>query len=415
MLGLLLALASLAGCTSSHFETPEMQGPAAMVDDAGQSRLWLLSKQEEVRQVGVGGGGTRSTMHWRSDTFFHFEVQALDPLTTKPLWKRRLLTIGDPEAKGFGPSRVIGSAVDARLLGQDGGLVWLLIGEAPFALSAADGSVVADGAALQRINPTLAGLLPTEAKHYGFDRGLVLRAADARQFVIRGPAHEAIAYTAPPPPAAPEGRLRANGTREMVPMMPPIGEVPARQVMLQGKWLGLYSEKEAADAGDDEWGQKLTYPYTVLNEGALSRRSFWRGQIVTAQRFDDRFERLAELAPVAGGPTFLNGRFAKDPQTGVARVLDDPAGVLVWHSTRIDSAGRLALTRLDANLAPVWSTELPLSEVDTVRRIASWHVPGHLVVMGVQQLEEAGVTRRDPYLVSIDLTSGAMQSSKRAE
>jgi hypothetical protein len=219
----------------------------------------------------------------------------------------------------------------------------------------------------------------------------------------------------PPPLAEPEGRLKANGTREIVPMMPPFGDVPARQVMLQEKWLGLYSEKEAADAGDDEWGQKLRFPYSVLNEGSLSRRSFWRGKIVAAQRFDDKFERLAELTPVAGGPTFLNGRFAKDQQTGEARVLDDPAGVLVWHSTRIDDAGRLALTRLDANLEPVWSTELPLSEADTVRRVANWQLPGHLVVMGVQQFEDAGVTRRDPYLVSIDLGSGAMQASKLAE
>lgn len=414
MLGLLAVLALLAGCSSSHFETPEVQGSAAMVDDGGQPRLWVLSKQEEVRQVGVGGGGTRSSIRWRSDTFFHFDVQALDPLAVTPLWKKRLLTLGDPEAKGAAPSRVIGSDVDARLLGQDGGLVWLLIGDAPFALSATDGSVVVDGDALQRINPTLQGLLPSDAKHYGFDRGLVLMAADARQFVIRGPAHEAVAYTPPPPPAPPEGRLQANGTREIVPTQP-FGDVPARQVTLQGEWLGLYSEKEAADAGNDEWGKNLRWPYSVLNEGPLARRAFWRAKIVAAQRFDDRFERLAELVPVASAPAFLNGRFAKDQQTGNARVLDDPPGVLVWHSTRIDDAGRLALTRLDAALKPVWKTELPLSEADTVRRVASWQLPGHLVVMGVQQFEEAGVTRRDPYLVSIDLKSGAMRASKLTE
>jgi hypothetical protein len=415
MFGLLAGLALLAGC-SSHFETPEMQGPAAMIDDGGQSRLWVLTKQEESRQVGVGGGGSRSSGRWRTDTFFHFDVQAFDPLATTPLWKKRLMTLGDPDAQGTAPSRVIGSDVDARLLGQDGGLVWLMIGDAPFALSAADGSIVADGEVLQRVNPTLQGLLPSEAKHYGFDRGLVLMAADARQFVIRGPAHEAVAYTPPPPRRTePEGRLKANGTRELVPLMPPFGDVPARQVMLEGKWLGLYSEKEAADAGNDLWGTNLHYPYNVLNEGLLSRRSFWRAKIVAAQRFDDRFERLAEPTPVAGAPTFLNGRFAKDPRTGDARVLDDPAGVLVWHSTRIDAAGRLALTRLDADLAPLWSTELPLSEADTVRRVANWPLPGHLVVMGVQQVEDAGVTRRHPYLVSIDLQTGAMRAAKLAE
>jgi hypothetical protein len=414
MLGLFAVLALLAGCSRSHFETPDVQGPAAMVDDGGRPLLWVLSKQEEVRQVGVGGGGSRSTPYWRSDTFFHFDVEAFDPLAATRLWKKRLLTLGDPEAKGTGPSRVIGSDVAAQLLGQDGGIVWLLIGDAPFAVSTADGSVVADAVALQQINPALRGLLPTEAKHYGFDRGLVLMAADARQFAIRGPGHEAVAYEPPPPPTLPEGRLQANGTREVVPTMP-FGDVPARQVMLQGKWLGLYSEKEAADAAGDDWGRNLRWPYTVLNEGRLVRRAFWRAKIVAAQRFDDRFERLAELTPVGGGPTFLNGRFVKDAQTGEPRVLDDPAGILVWSSTRIDDAGRLALTRLDADLAPVWNTELPLSEVDTVNRIASWQLDGHVVVTGVQQIEEAGVTRRDPYLVTVDLKSGAMHAAKLAE
>jgi hypothetical protein len=391
-----------------------MQGPAAMVDDAGQSRLWVLTKQEESRQVGVGGGGSRSSTRWRTDTFFHFDVQAFDPVTTKPLWKQRLLTLGDPDAKGPRPSRVIGSDVDARLLGQDGALVWLLIGDAPFAVSAADGSIVADGEAIERINPELEGLLPSEAKHYGFDQGLVFMAADARQFAIRGPEHEAVAYTPPPPPAAQQVRLKANGMPEIVPLMPPIGEVPSRQLVLQGQWLGLYSEKEAAEAANDTWGQKLQYPYSILDEGKLARRTFWRAKII---RTDDaeRFERLSDLTPVAGAPTFLNGRFAKDPQTGEARVLDDPPGVLVWHSTRIDSAGRLALTRLDADLKPVWSTELPLSETDFARRVATWPLPGRLVAMGTQQAEDAGVTRFDPYLVSVDLATGALQASKLTE
>ncbi|HMB42410.1 MAG TPA: hypothetical protein VKM00_00870, partial [Luteimonas sp.] len=163
LLGLLLAsLLSLAGCSSSHLETPQMQGSPAMVDDGGKQRLWVLSKQEEQRQIGVGSGGTHNTQYWRTDTFFHFQVQAFDPVAAKPLWQKRLITIGDPDAdaKGAQPSRVIGSAVEAQLLGQDGALVWLLIGDAPFAVSAADGSIVADGDKLQQINPELKGLLP---------------------------------------------------------------------------------------------------------------------------------------------------------------------------------------------------------------------------------------------------------------
>ena len=410
-LGLVLvALLSLAACTSSHFETPQVQGSPAMVDDGGKPRLWALSKQEEQREVSVGGGGRHNTPYLRTDTFFHFQVQAFDPIAAKPLWKRRLLTLGDPAAKGTGPSRVVGSAVDARLLGQDGALVWLLIGDAPFAVNASDGNIVVDGARLQQINPELKGLLPSEAKHYGFDRGLVLMAADARQFVVRGPAHKAIAWTPPAPPAEPEGPLQANGTHELVPLMP-LGDVQVRQVTLAGQWLGLYSEKEAADASNDDWGRNLRYPYRILNEGSLARRTFWRAKIVDAQRFDEKFQRLSELTPIAGSPVFLKGRFQTDGFSGQALVLDAPASVLVWHSTRIDDAGHLALARLGADLKPLWDTELPLSETDVVRHIQTWRLPGYFVVIGeLQSEDDGGVTSRAPYLVSVDLKTGALNS-----
>jgi hypothetical protein len=78
----------------------------------------------------------------------------------------------------------------------------------------------------------------------------------------------------------------------------------------------------------------------------------------------DRFERLSELTPIPGAPTFLKGRFKTDPKTDEPLLLSDPEGVLVWHSTQIDDAGRLAMTRLDADLKPVWKAELPLSETD---------------------------------------------------
>jgi len=408
---LLPLLLALGACKSSHFETPEVQGSPAMVDDAGQLRLWTLSKQEEKRQVSVGGGGVRNTLNWRTDTFFHFSIQAIDPATAKPLWTQRLLSLGDPEAKGSAPSRVIGSAVDARLLGQDGPVVWLMIGAAPFAVNASDGKVVADSESLQQHNPELKGLLPSEAKHYGFDRGLVFMSADARQFVVRGPAYKAEAYVPPPPATQAPGQLLANGSYEMAPMMP-LGENPLRQTTLGGQWLGLYSQKEAADIADDDDGSTLRYPWSVDNEGALSRRTFWRARIETVKHFDDRFERLADLTTVEGAPTFLKGRFASDGRTGKPMQLENPAGVLVWHSTRIDSEGRLALARLDENLKTVWKSELPLSETDMIRRLQTWPVPGHLVVVGELQTEAAGVTSRDEYLVSIDLATGQLASRK---
>jgi hypothetical protein len=300
--------------------------------------------------------------------------------------------------------------VSARLLGQEGTLVWLLIGDAPYALSAADGSVVVDAEKLQQANPALKGLLPSDATLYGFDHGLVFMSADARRFVVRGAEHRAVEYTPPPPAAQPEGQLLANGRHELVPMRP-FGEEPTRQTTLGGQWLGLYSDKEAADIADDEYGKTLRYPYSVLDEGGTARRRFWRARIAEVQHFDDRYERLAELTPIEAAPTFLKGRFANGADRQALQ-LENPAGVLVWHSTRMDSAGRIALARLDENLQTVWKSELPLSETDLIRRLQTWPVPGHLVVVGELQSEDAGVTRRDEYLVSVELATGKLHTRK---
>ena len=98
----------------------------------------------------------------------------------------------------------------------------------------------------------------------------------------------------------------------------------------------------------------------------MSRRTFWRAKIITAQRFDDRFER--------------------------------------------DDAGRLAMTRLDADLKPVWKVELPLSETDSVRQVATWLVSGHLVVVGQLQTESHGVHRRTLQAATIHLKTGPLRS-----
>jgi hypothetical protein len=410
----LLSLLPWFTACGSRFEPPQLQGPAAMVDAGGQPQLWVLSKLEEVRRNSVGGG-LRQAPRLRDDTFFHFELRAFDPLAATPLWTKRLLTVGDSEAQGSTSSRVIGSAVGARLLGQDGSRVWLVIGDQPLAVNTADGQLVADGQALQHINPELAGLLPSEGRHYAFDRGLVVTTADARRLVIRGPALKAVAYVPAAPAPEAQGRLLANGRREPVPMRPPIGEVPTRQTMWQGEWLGLYSEKEAADAARDDWGRKLRYPYTILDEGTMARRSFWRARIVQAQHFDDRFERLDGLTPVAESRSFLKGRFMNDARTGTARLPDDGDGVFVWHSTRVDDAGRLALARVDSELQLVWDTELPLSEASITNRIATWQLPGHVVVTGWLQTRVDGVTSRLPHLVSIDLKTGEMKSLMLAQ
>src|SRR5436190_18255322 len=93
------------GPMSSTFGPPERLGPAMLVLHEDKPRLWVLLKQEEQRQLS-DGFGSRSTGGWRTDTFYHFDLQAHDVKSTAPAWKARLLTLGDPEASGSRPSRV---------------------------------------------------------------------------------------------------------------------------------------------------------------------------------------------------------------------------------------------------------------------------------------------------------------------
>ena len=304
---------------------------------------------------------------------------------------------------------MIGSSADGRLLGQDGDVVWLLIDSQPMAVRAADGSSVADAAGLEQRNPDLQGKLPSESRYYGFDKGLVLMSADARQLVIRGAELRAVPYVPTPVPVAAPERM-SNGRERIVPLRPAIGEPPARQIVLGGQWLGLYSEKEAAEVANDKFGDRVRYPYTVLDEGAQVRRNFWRGRVVTAKRFDDSFEKVVDMAPVADGPTFIKGRFLQDPATGKPFQADTTGGTLVWHSTRIDNEGRLALTRLDKDLRSRWTAELPLSESSTANPVRHWRLADRLVVVGMRQTVEKGVTQREPYLVTIQLADGARQA-----
>ena len=68
---LLCAVLALAGCGSSTFEAPELQGPAVMVDDAGKPRLWFLSKNRGTPPR--GSAWPPGPASWRTDTLFDFD------------------------------------------------------------------------------------------------------------------------------------------------------------------------------------------------------------------------------------------------------------------------------------------------------------------------------------------------------
>ncbi len=399
--GVVLFIGAIAflflGPMQSTFRPPDRQGPAILVLHDGKPKLWILLKQEEQRQVAYGFG-IHSTGGFRSDTFFHFEVQAHDVRSAQPAWKRRLLTLGDSQASGSSPSRVIGSGAGGRLLGQEGDTAWLLIDHQPVAVSAADGSVKANAAALQERNPVLKGMLPASADLYGFDGGLVLTAADAQRYRVRGANFRAEPYQ-PAPTPAPTPPKRFVHTR-------PWGEPVVRQTRIAGTWLGLYSEREAAEAGNDAFGTHYDEPFTISDEGPLARRSFRRATIGKTREFPEgRHDRLLDLRPVAASPAFLRGRFFHTPGTEEALPMVEPAGVLVQHQTRIDAEGRVAITRIDSELQAVWTATLPITELSS-----RWISPKQLLLLGTEQTFKDGVRSREEQLVALDLADGKLRS-----
>lgn len=404
---LVLAGLLLAGCKNTVWNEPQVQGPIGLVQAGEQKQLWVLQKQRVEHTVSVGGRGRGNTFFTRRDTYFHFDVQAFDPATVRPVWQQRLVTYSDPELRPGQrtPSRVVGSTVSGRLLGQDGDLVWLLVGHQPFALDAASGALVHDAASIERAHPGLAGLLPSEARFLGFDQGLVMTLADARRLRFTGRALEMADY-APPQPERKPVAMRPDGSLRIVPARPTVPMV--RHVPRgEGEWLGLYSAGEAADAGNDDTGEHAAFPYSIADEGPMARRSFHRLRLAPATRWDETFLRVAAVEPVAESPVFLRGRFVRDPRTDAA--LDPGNGdLLVWHRTRVDDAGRLALSRLAPDLQPRWQAELPITDGGGVFQIATWHVGGRLVVHGLAATSQVDVQLRVPHLVGVSLDDGQL-------
>ena len=87
-----------------------------------------------------------------------------------------------------------GRSAQIRILGHQGEIVWVWVHDQLLALSARDGTVVADRATLAKANPELAALLPDELKFYTWVGDLVVTLADARRVRIAVPGFRAEAY-----------------------------------------------------------------------------------------------------------------------------------------------------------------------------------------------------------------------------
>jgi hypothetical protein len=329
---------------------------------------------------------------WVTETYYHFHLQAHDPATAARLWKKHLLTVKDDAG---------GHTAQARLLGQEGEVVWTFMNDQPVAVSSKDGSTLADRSTLERQNPELRDLIPKELDFYAYDGGLVITAADGRRFQIKGAEFRAEPYTPPNEEYFRQVEFMAtrwNGgyhTKDFL----------VQQMMRDGNWLGFYSEKEAADAGRDEFGDHLAKPDVVYAEGSRARRTFWTARIGKTKEFSEgTHDRLFDVTRVPGAPEYLEAGLLIKQGTREALRLQEPAGFMVVHRTRLDEEGRLAITRLDDQLKAQWIATLPFHDLRN-----RYESPGHLLLYGIVQETEKGVTGSSEHLVALDLRDGKLQ------
>jgi hypothetical protein len=399
----LVAICAASGACTTRVEAPQRLGPPLFLEGGDTPRLWVVTKQEEQRIVRTGRGGRFGSRNTVGETRYHFDLNCHDARTAARVWQKRLLTLKSSEG---------GNTAAVRILGPAGDLVWLFVRDQPVALSAKDGSAMIDGAAIAQRNAALAGVMPREQKFFLFDDGLVILTADGRRRRVQVPQFTLTDYKPPNEDQfrrAQYNALQWNGgfsTKEFT----------ARTTMLGGRWIGLFTEREAADAGNDQFGDRLPQPERVLDEGRGVRRQFWTARIGKTREFTEGArDRLFDVTPVAsnagggveagGVRDYIESGFIVAQGTKQPRQFNDPLGLLVLHRTRIDAEGRLALTRVDEQLHERWTATLPIQELQN-----RYEIPGALLLYGSTQLEEQGITSWQEFIVNVSLGDGKVSA-----
>lgn len=385
-------------------------------DQGGADRLYLLSTQSETI---TGSLGRRSANRVRRE-LLHVDLWAIDARTATLAWRKRLRTYEGTERSGR----------DLRgfaLLGTDGKTLWLTI-DGPLGVSLTDGSVVADGARIDKANPAMAGKRVDEAGYIAFGRhGLQLTLNDASQWRI-----DASDLSAAPRdtdvrnPAGIVPPAKSGGTSNFMTRALPIGE----------RWLGVMTDQEA-----EFYRNKPVIPGRDPNERPGAMQQFLEANHVPAplelkpqqyRLWAARVQQVSAAPP--DWPKNLPDRWGKRPKFSDYRVLPEsprflragllhdglpreggppeqalwyrePDSVLVLHSDKLGQQGRLQLTRVSGPLGkPVWTLPLPMDQLRSVM-----HKDNDLVLLGSEppaadkKSEEEGPHVK---VVRVDVPSG---------
>lgn len=352
------------------------EGPVVAQYQEGDKAFLLTGQYRTITHRGKGRTG-------RMSLNFYVDLWAFDANTMEPLWRKRL----DSE-RGGGYS-------DRTLMGVHGNTVWLMVRRNIVAVSAVDGAVLLAKGDLEDLNAELQGLMPTEERYFDFDRrGLLITAADARQWRIDPDTFKAIPLTSDTPPdpkSFPPAFYTPNGTQLHL----------VRSVESPERWLGMMTDAEA----------KHFEEYNSIGDNYDDeRRKMWSAKVEKQSTFFGEQLDYVALTQVPGTTDYLGGKFLrefeKSSQT-LAIQIGDPDSVLLLSRDRLGDAGKLRLARVAvADGETLWDASLPLTQIQTVRKLEN-----SVVLFGIEHIEgdpEIRDSLRDSprRFVALDLVSG---------
>jgi hypothetical protein len=303
----------------------------------------------------------------------HVDLWALDAATAQPAWKRRVRTFEDRGLLTF------------ELLGVDGGTLWLFVRE-PIGITLSDGTIVADGARLEQLNPAIAGKRVDQTGYVAFGaQGLQLTLNDATQWVVDG-----ATLTAQPRDAAP---LAPQGIVAPAYDASYTSSFQMRGLSIGGtRWLGVLTEEEAtalqgepvvpgAQPGERRGAAADFFARehvpSILSAQPRAYR-LWSARVTKvsaaptgwSKELPDNWgtrDQFGDYQALPGAPTFLQAGLLGDGRSEHPFWFREPDSVPVLHHDKLGDAGRLRLTRVAGPGGRiVWDAALPLANLEAV-------------------------------------------------
>jgi hypothetical protein len=307
------------------FTIPRMSGGALVLAKSDRPTAFVLASHwEETWRSGTGRGT------WvRGDGILHWDVFAFETGTLTRRFVSRISSIRRGGRNGY-----------EAILGIHEGVVWVLA-DSLVAMSEADGRILGDVKTLEAKEPRLNGMIPSDAKRFAFDRGLIVTAADATKWRIVGPDLAASQVSEKVTPESTNVTWLPNGD------MPPYQSLKKRSVVIGGVWYGLGAPDEIDKfTGVAEWTQDFREP---------RRYALWSGLA----------DKRAGITRTPSSAEYLQGGLLIHETVGEDYVIGipDPVRVLVLHQDRVDTRAKQSLSCVHIDGKQCWTAALGVSSI----------------------------------------------------